>query len=207
MGRDAAGSGGSSVTSQKRSPLGIRDRDALWWVTTSVGALVVLLLTYLVVLIPTGTRAIPWKRSDSSSQTSAPTGTVADLQAALTKELTAYYGFDYRTIDTAIATVAAGSTGGFKVKIQGLSETLKEGAAQLKTVASAEVEQIAIHQISGSQATALAVVNQTLSNAQTAKRKKTATCSAGAVCSVYHLWVSYQLVSGLWKLSDLEYWQ
>lgn len=186
-----------------------KSRDGIWWLTAGVATLVVALLVYLVVLIPTGTSLIPWAKKDSGASANAltSTGTVATLQQAINKELTAYYSFDYRTVDSAIATVIAGSTGKFKTWFQGLSVTVKEGVSQLKTTATSQVKQIAIHQLQGGKASALVVVTQTQSNTQTAKNKQTATCKAGTVCSTYHLWVTYQLVSGQWKLSNLEYWQ
>lgn len=182
-----------------------RGRDSLWWVTTSVGALVVLLLVYLVILIPTGTNLIPWSATDETP--SANGGPVADLQVAISKELTAYYGFDYTTIGSAIATVSQGSTGKFRALIDARAETLKSGAELWKTNATAEVTQIAVHQMKGNNATALVVVNQTMKNTQTAKLQRVGTCAAGTQCSVFHLWVTYQLVAGQWKLSDLGYWQ
>ncbi|MGN6162864.1 MAG: hypothetical protein ACTHOG_14330 [Marmoricola sp.] len=170
------------------------------WATALLGAVVALLLVYLVVLIPTGTSLIPGTTTGDSREAN-----VTALRSAANQQLTAFLNQNYRNARASMNQLISGSTGSFHDKLVGSSVTQINATGQLKTKAVGVVQKLSVTRLGPATATLLAVVTQTVRNTQTTKVKKTRTCAAGSVCSRYYLVLSYQRVGGQWKMSNLEY--
>ncbi|MGN6722856.1 MAG: hypothetical protein ACTHJM_09600 [Marmoricola sp.] len=175
-------------------------RGWLRWVTIAVGAFVVLLLVYLVLIIPTGTSLIPGKTTGDHREAN-----IVALRRAADSQLTTFLNQNYRTSQASMTKLIAGSTGKFHDQLVGSSVTQITSAAQLKTVASGKIKKIAVTRLGPSSATLLAVATQTVTNTQTAKTKKSYKCAAGSVCNPFYLLLTYQRVDGQWKMSNLEF--
>lgn len=178
----------------------MQGRDALDWALIVVGGLVVAALVYLVVLIPTGTSAIPAQSVGDQR--------LQELDALTTSartELTAFLGYDYKSVDQTINTVANGATGKFADDWQNLAVTFKAGAAQFQVRATVDITGLSVHQIKGDTATLLVAAYQTKTSTQTASTPAAGQCAAGSVCGTLHMWVTYQRVHGQWKMADLGY--
>jgi hypothetical protein len=172
----------------------------LGWLTAFLGALVLLLLVYLVLLIPTGTNLIP-----GTTTADRRDGNLGALRSAANQQLTAFLNQDYRNAQASMNQLISGSTGTFHDKLVGSSVTQVNATGQLKTRATGVIQKLSVTKLGTATATLLAVVTQTVTNTQTAKVKKTRTCAAGSVCNRYYLVLSYQRVGGQWKMSNLEY--
>lgn len=176
--------------------------QARWlrWVTVVVGAFVAVLLVYLVLIIPTGTSLIPGKTTGDHRQAN-----IVALRTAADEQLTAFLNQDYRSSQATMNKLISGSTGKFHNQLVGSSLTQINAATQLKTVAIGKIKKIAVTRLGPTTATLLAAVTQTVTNTQTAKTKKSYKCAAGSACNPYYLVLTYQLVGGQWKMSNLEY--
>lgn len=172
----------------------------LRWVTVVLGALVALLLVYLVVIIPTGTSLIPGTTTGDRRQAD-----IVALRKAADQQLATFLNQDYRRSRATMDKLISGSTGTFHNQLVGSSITQINAAAQLKTVATGKIKKIAITRLGPTSATLLAAVTQTVTNAQTSKTKKSYKCAAGSSCNPYYLVLTYQRVGGQWKMSNLEY--
>lgn len=174
----------------------------LRWLIVGLAVFVVCALAYLILVIPTGTRFL-----STTSVGERQARDVNALTTAANEQLVAFYNPNYKSIDTMISAVQAGSTGKFRDAWEATAVTLKAGAAQRQVVGNGSVKQIAVHQVSGDSATLLAVVHQNLRNVDTRGVAKSGTCPAATVCSTFHLWLTYQRINGQWKMADLEYVQ
>lgn len=170
------------------------------WAKALVGAAVVLLLLYLVLMIPTGTSLIPGTTTGDHRENN-----VVALRGAATEQLSTFLNQDYRNAKASMDQLITGSTGTFHDKLVGSAVTQENATAQLRTRATGTVQKLSVTRLGGSTATLLAVVTQTVTNTQTAKVKKSGSCPAGTICNRYYLLLTYQSVGGQWKMSNLEY--
>lgn len=168
--------------------------------TMALGAVVALLLLYLVLVIPSGTSLIPGTTTGDQREAN-----IVALRTAADQQLVAFLNQDYRTSRATMNKLISGSTGKFHDQLVGSSVTQINAAAQLKTVAIGKIKKIAVVKLGPTSATLLAAVTQTVTNTQTRRTKKSAQCAAGSVCNPYYLVLTYQRVSGQWKMANLEY--
>lgn len=174
--------------------------NRLRWVTWLTASLVVALLIYLVLMTLSGTSLIPGQTTGDKREAN-----LTALRSAANQQLSAFLNQDYRTEQGSMNTLISGSTGTFHDKLVASSVTQINAAGQLKTHATGAVQKISVARLGPATATLLTVVTQTVTNTQTTKVKKTATCAAGSVCTRYYLLLTYQVVRGQWKMSNLEY--
>lgn len=172
----------------------------LRWGTAVLGTLVVGLLVYLVLVIPTGTSLIPGTTTGDQRQAN-----LVALRSAADEQLAKFLNQDYRHAQATMNALISGSTGKFHDQLVGSSVTQITTSAQLRTVATGKIMKLAVTKLGGTDATLLAKVTQTVTNTQTSKVKKTSKCAAGSVCTPYYLVLTYQRVSGQWKMANLEY--
>lgn len=170
------------------------------WATALLGTLVAAVLVYLVLIIPTGTSLIPGTTTGDQREAN-----LVALRTAAYDQLVKFLNQDYRQAQTTMNALIAGSTGKFHDQLVGSSVTQINASAQLKTVATGKVVKLSVTRLGGPNATLLAKVTQTVTNTQTSRVKRTAKCAAGSVCTPYYLVLTYQLVGGRWKMSNLEY--
>ena len=181
-------------------PASSPQRDPLRWVLWPTAVVVAALLVYLVLMTFSGTSLIPGKTTGDKREAA-----LTALRSAANEQLSAFLNQDYRTAQSSMNTLISGSTGTFHDKLVGSSVTQINAAGQLKTHATGSVQKLSVVRLGPSTATLLTVVTQRVTNTQTAKVKKTATCAAGSVCNRYYLLLTYQTVRGAWKMSNLEY--
>lgn len=175
-------------------------QNRLRWVLWPTALVVAALLIYLVLMTLSGTSLIPGQTVGDEREAN-----LTALRSAANQQLSAFLNQDYRTAQSSMNALISGSTGTFHDKLVGSSVTEVAAAAQLKTHATGAVQKVSVTRVGPSTATLLTVVTQTVTNTQTAKVKKTATCAAGSVCNRYYLVLTYQNVAGQWKMSNLEY--
>jgi len=170
------------------------------WAMALLAGLVVALLVYLVLLIPTGTSLVPGTTTGDQRESN-----VAALRGAANEQLSTFLNQDYRTVQSSMNALISGSTGTLHDQLVGSSVTRITATVQYKTKTTGVIQKLSVSRLGGTTATLLAVVTQTVSNSQTTKVKKSASCAAGTVCTRFHLLLSYQRVAGQWKMSNLEY--
>ncbi len=170
-----------------------------------LGALVLALLAYLVVVLVRGAAALPGTSPAEHAEDS-----YGSVRAATRGAVLAFLHVDYRNMDAVTGTVVHDSTGKFRKQYAATRVNLKAAAQSARATSHGRIRYVGVSQLAGDQvgdrATTFVAADSVVRNKSSKKAKPTKSCPhQGAVCRYYRFRIQLTRTDDGWKMSGLDF--